>query len=88
MATTPTTIAAAIGHGLILDLVVDPLTPAAAVTSRVPVEAPVVDPDGNQNGLLLFVEDGRLSGLEYWWTSDTRPADFPDRSWIGDPVAR
>jgi hypothetical protein len=32
--------------------------------------APVTDGEDNENGLLLFVEDGRLSALEYWWTSD------------------
>jgi hypothetical protein len=37
-------------------------------------------------GLILFVEEGRLSGLEYWWTSDHKPADFPPATAIGEPV--
>jgi hypothetical protein len=80
--------ATANGNGLIIDLIVDPSIPAAVVTSRAPVEAPVLDADGNHGGLVLFVDDGRLSGLEYWWTGDTKPDDFPDSGWIGEPVAR
>jgi hypothetical protein len=80
--------ATASGDGLIIDLIVDPSLPAAVVLSRVPVEAPVIDAEANHGGLLLFVEDGRLSGLEYWWTSDAKPDDFPDSGWIGEPVAR
>ncbi len=75
------------GDGLIIDLLVDPSLPAAVVTSRVPVEAPVIDAEGNQGGLLLFVDNGRLSGLEHWWTGDSKPDDFPDSGSIGEPVA-
>ena len=37
-----------------------------------PLSAMVIDPAGTSNGeLLLWVEDGFLSALEYaWWTSD------------------
>ena len=79
--------ATASGDGLIIDLIVDPSLPAAVVTSRVPVDVPVIDPEGNHGGLLLFVDDGRLSGLEYWWTGDAKPDDFPDSGWLGEPVA-
>ncbi|HET6710630.1 hypothetical protein [Amycolatopsis sp.] len=55
-----------------IDLAVAEATPRAQVESRVAVEAEV--PDG---GLIVFVEDGRLSGLEYWTTADDPPAAFP-----------
>jgi len=53
--------------GLIIDLVVESSLPVAHVKSRVPVEAPVDADDGTpRNGLILFADEGRLSGLEYW----------------------
>jgi len=55
-----------------IDLAVDDGTPRAEVLDRVPVEAAV--PAG---GLLLFVDEGRLSCLEYWSTSGEPPAEFP-----------
>lgn len=74
------------GRGLIIDLVVDHSLPLASVTTRVPVGAPVQGDDGSlSNGLILFVESGRLSGLEYWWTTDEMPASFPDPEQIGRP---
>jgi hypothetical protein len=76
------------GDGLFIDLVVDHSLPCATVVSRVPVEAPVTDHDSNAGGLLLFVCDGRLSALEYWWTSDEKPNDFPDAHSIGEPEPR
>jgi hypothetical protein len=47
---------------MIIDLIVDDVVPIAAVLSRMPVQA-VVDGDGFDGGVLLFVEDGRLSAL-------------------------
>jgi hypothetical protein len=77
------------GTGLIIDLVVDPSAPAAPVTSRVPVGAPVHADDGTlSNGLILFTTDGRLFGLEYWWTTDDMPGSFPDPASIGQPETR
>ena len=76
------------GRGLIVSLVVDRSLPRAEVASRVPVGAPVTDGEGNENGLLLFVEDGRLSTLEYWWTSDEKPKGFPAAHLIGKAEAR
>ncbi|MEU4253692.1 hypothetical protein AB0F15_40500 [Amycolatopsis sp. NPDC026612] len=60
-----------------IDLAVDETTPRAAVKKSVAVEADV--PDG---GLILFVDDGRLSCLEYWSTADERPAGFPSAGQI------
>lgn len=57
-----------------INLTVDQAAPVADVTSRVPVQADVVE--GQDGGLLLFVDDGRLSCLEYW-TVDGTPAQFP-----------
>jgi len=56
-----------------IDLAVDEAVPRAQVTSRMPVEADV--PDGG--GLIVFVDDGRLSCLEYWFTTDEKPSGFP-----------
>ncbi|WP_254897145.1 hypothetical protein [Amycolatopsis sp. Hca4] len=51
----------------------DRTLPIAEVTdSPVAIEADV--PDG---GLIVFAEDGRLSCLEYWTTTDDVPAGFP-----------
>ncbi|MBE1501054.1 hypothetical protein H4696_008154 [Amycolatopsis lexingtonensis] len=55
-----------------IELVVDDATPAAEITDRVAVEADV--PGG---GLIVFVDEGRLSGLEYWTTRDEPPTSFP-----------
>jgi hypothetical protein len=77
------------GSGLIIDLVTDPSSPQASVTSRIPVEAAVEDEGGvPSNGLILFVHDGRLSALEYWWTTDEMPDAFPPPHRIGAPEPR
>ncbi len=55
-----------------VDLEVDATLPVAEVTERAAVE--VDAPDG---GLIVFVDDGRLSGLEYWTTGDEPPVAFP-----------
>jgi hypothetical protein len=73
------------GEGLIIDLIVDPTLPLAEVTHRAPVEAPVED-GGDPGGLILFVDAGRLSGLEYWWTGDEKPREFPPIEAIGKPA--
>jgi hypothetical protein len=70
-----------------VDLEVDATLPAAEVTGRAAVEADV--PAG---GLIVFVDDGRLSGLEYWTISDETPVAFPAPEEIrlsrGDPSTR
>jgi hypothetical protein len=45
----------------------------ADVEDRAPVEAEVA----NLGGLVGFVVDGRLSGLEYWTVDDGPPAALP-----------
>ncbi|WP_290056936.1 hypothetical protein [Amycolatopsis solani] len=55
-----------------IDLAVDETTPRAALEESVAVEADA--PDG---GLIVFVDEGRLSCLEYWTTTGETPAGFP-----------
>lgn len=55
-----------------IDLIVDPKLPVAPISTLVPVEAPTKD-----GGLLLFVTDGRLSGLEIYSSHNRAPAAFP-----------
>ena len=59
-----------------VDLVVEGVVPLAPVTSRTPVSA---DVEGEfAGGLILFVDEGRLSGLEYYTVEDVTPSDWPD----------
>jgi hypothetical protein len=56
-----------------INLVVDGTLPVAEVADD-PVAFEADGPDG---GLIVFVDDGRLSCLEYWTTADETPAEFP-----------
>jgi hypothetical protein len=47
------------------------------------LQAPTAVADG-----ILFVDDGRLSALEYWWTTDEMPDAFPSSHRIGAPEPR
>ena len=60
-------------------------SPRASVASGTPVQA-VVDGDGYDGGVLLFVH-GRLSALEYWWVTEEKPDVFPPLSVVGQPLA-
>jgi hypothetical protein len=56
-----------------IDLQVDRTLPLATVA-----EAPVaIEADAPGGGLIVFVEHGRLSCLEYWTVEDEPPAEFP-----------
>jgi hypothetical protein len=70
---------------LVVDLVVDRSLPEAVVRHRVPVEA-AVDGAGYVGGLILYVDDGRLSALEYWWVTEEAPDGFPPAVAISTPV--
>lgn len=72
-------------EGMIIDLIVEAGTPSATVVGRTPVEA-VVDGDGYDGGLLLFVDEGQLSALEYWWVTEERPEVMPPLTAIGTPI--
>lgn len=73
-------------EGMIIDLLVSAEGPRATVVNRTPVQA-VVDGDGYDGGLLLFVDYGRLSALEYWWVTEERPDVMPPLAAIGAPIA-
>jgi hypothetical protein len=75
----------AANDALVVDLVVDRSLATAAVDRRVPVAA-AVDGAGYRGGLILFVDDGRLSALEYWWVTEEKPGGFPPVSAISTPV--
>ncbi|WP_141137496.1 hypothetical protein [Blastococcus mobilis] len=64
-----------------LDLQVPDTVPRSPACSPVPVEGTVVGADGEPiGGLLLFVDGGRLSGLEvYSLDDDPLPMPHPDR---------
>ena len=47
----------------------------------------VVDGDGYDGGLLLYVDEGSLSAFEYWWVTEDPPAVMPPLSAIGSPIA-
>jgi hypothetical protein len=79
------TSASAEGKGMIVDLIVDEELPRAEVVSRTPVQA-VVDGDGYDGGLLLFVDNGQLSAIEYWWGTEEMPEVFPPTSAVGKPI--
>lgn len=72
-------------EGMIIDLIVSAESPRATVVNRTPVEA-MVDGDGYNGGLLLFVDDGRLSALEYWWVTEEPPDVMPPLTAIGVPI--
>jgi hypothetical protein len=72
-------------EGMIIDLIVSEALPRATVVSRTPVQA-VVDGDRHDGGLLLFVDDGALSALEYWWVTEEEPDVFPPLSAVGAPT--
>lgn len=59
-----------------VDLIVEGDVPFASVTSRTPVQAVVDDAIGG--GLIVFVDEGRLSGLEFYAAEDPMPREFPE----------
>lgn len=63
-----------------VDLAVSEDAPLAAVTSRTPINAIVDGVVGG--GLIVFVDEGRLSGLEYYAAVDPMPSEFPDLNLI------
>lgn len=77
--------ATATGERMVFDLTVDSTTPRAKGLARIPVQA-VVDGEGYDGGVLLYVDDGRLSGLEYWWVTEEMPEVFPPVEAVGVPI--
>ncbi|MFC4127245.1 hypothetical protein [Nocardia rhizosphaerae] len=63
-----------------VDLVVRPGAPQAAGSANgILANGAVTDPNGSPVGeLILWVENGWLSGIEYAWYTDERPQSLPD----------
>jgi hypothetical protein len=68
------------GTGPSLDLLVpDSAPPAQLPDGPLPLDATVIGADGEFAGeLLIWVENGRLSAIEYAWITDAPPAGLPD----------
>jgi hypothetical protein len=55
-------------------------TPMSSAGSPLPVEGEVLGDDGKPiGGLLLFLDDGRLTGLEVYSFDDPLPMPLPDQ---------
>ncbi|MFJ4910662.1 hypothetical protein ACIQCR_34855 [Streptomyces sp. NPDC093249] len=58
--------------------VLEPVRRASLGAGIVPVDAQVLDEQGQYIGeLLVWVEDGALAGLEYAWITDKMPTALP-----------
>jgi hypothetical protein len=72
-----------------IDLVVANAPAARGYSSPVAPVRLVVTTDGRETGaIVLFVHDGRLSRLEYFWFGEVQPVEWPDADrllfeWIG-----
>ena len=78
-----------------LDLHVAGDAPTAAAGGAAPVEGTVVGPDGRPvGGVLLFVDDGRLSRLDITSYGDPLPVPAPEQvtwgrtAWAGEDTVR
>ncbi|WP_171050344.1 hypothetical protein [Nocardia cyriacigeorgica] len=67
-----------------VDLAVEPgAAPASVSTDGIVASGDVSDQDGKPVGeVILWVEGGWLSGIEYAWYTDERPHSLPDPSRI------
>jgi hypothetical protein len=74
------------GGGLVVQLLANEPAPFARVVSRTPVEA-TVEGQGYSGGVLLFVDEGRLSALEHRWVTEDPPDSFPPGSAVQAPRA-
>ena len=52
------------------------MAPPAVRINRAPVKA-ITQGVRIRGGVLLFVDAGRLSALEYWWVTEERPDVMP-----------
>ncbi|MBF6288091.1 hypothetical protein IU457_18110 [Nocardia cyriacigeorgica] len=69
-----------------VDLAVEPGAAPAASMDGIFASGAVSDRDGTPVGeVLLWVEGGWLSGIEYAWYTDERPRSLPDPSRIHLP---
>jgi hypothetical protein len=67
-----------------IDIMVGETVPAAPGNVASPIDRTlVINESGTTIGfLLLWIEAGRLSGLEYAWVTDEPPTDLPPDEWI------
>ncbi|WP_256673449.1 hypothetical protein [Nocardia cyriacigeorgica] len=67
-----------------VDLEVEPgVAPASVCPDGIFADGAVSDGHGTPVGeVILWVEGGWLSGIEYAWYTDQRPTVLPDPSWI------
>jgi hypothetical protein len=58
--------------------------PIARIEGRVaPAEGEVISPDGSPAGfILVWLDEGKLAGLEYAWVTDDRPTGWPSSDLI------
>jgi hypothetical protein len=61
-----------------IEISVGETSPAITLPLTSPIERQVVDEVGTVTGwVLLWIEAGRISGLEYAWVTDDPPTDWP-----------
>ncbi|CAM4274740.1 hypothetical protein NONI108955_18235 [Nocardia ninae] len=67
-----------------VDLMVPPdVAAVSGSTNGIFIDGGVTDRNGAPIGeVILWVEDGRLGGIEYTWYTDERPKSLPDPSQI------
>jgi len=66
-----------------IDIMVGETTPAAPCRVGSPITRTVIDDSGIPIGfVMLWVKEGRISGLEYAWLTDDPPTDLPPDEWI------
>jgi hypothetical protein len=71
---------------LMVDLVVDESVPRAVADHPARVHA-AVDGAGYYGGLILWVDNRRLSALEYWWVTEAEAISSPVvENWCGLPL--
>jgi hypothetical protein len=68
-----------------IDIMVGESSPAASSPVSSPITRTVIDGSGNPVGfMILWVEEGRISALEYAWVTDDPPTHLPPSEWIAD----
>lgn len=66
-----------------VDIMVGETSPAVPGRVRSPITRTVIDDSGVAIGfVMLWVEEGRISALEYAWVTDDPPTVLPPNEWI------
>lgn len=67
----------------ILDIVPTSFAAGDVADGALPVRTLVTGPDGAFRGeILIWIEAGGLSGLEFAWVTDAAPAEWPTPHWL------